>query len=128
MKKIISISIIILGLATQVMSQQLKVTSYLETTSVSPKLGVAISRVSEYGIEYGGFYQESEIMESLFMGTEDTAALPRFYEQTFYGLFFQHLSTNLLSSSPTSLPPYCYWQLFGVSGKKESGGSFSAVS
>lgn len=90
MKKLISISVIILGIATQVLAQELRVSSYVETTSVSPKLGVSIGRVSEFGIEYGGFYQESKILEAWLMSAEGTANLPRFYEKTFYGLFFNY--------------------------------------
>ena len=94
MKKLIVISTIILGFAFNVSAQQLKVKTYMEYTSVSPKLGTAVGWKSDFGIEYGGFYQESGVMESLMLSAEEKSNLPRFYEKVFYGMYFNFPVTS----------------------------------
>lgn len=74
----------IMGVAS---AQQFILKTYAEKTSVSIKSGTAIGIENGFGWEYGGFFQESSLMESL-LSEEAKKGLPRFYEREFYGLYF----------------------------------------
>jgi hypothetical protein len=84
MKKLI-VFISVVTLAQIGYSQSLSARTYIERTSVGSKLGTAIGIENELGFEYGGFYQEASLMESM-MNKEETT-LPRFYEKEFFGLY-----------------------------------------
>jgi hypothetical protein len=60
--------------------------SYVEITKVSPKMGVAIGYKNNLSWEFGVFYQEASVYETLF--TEERDYRPYNYEKTFVGLFF----------------------------------------
>ncbi|MEP1094105.1 MAG: hypothetical protein ABJG78_03295 [Cyclobacteriaceae bacterium] len=68
-------------------AQQFVLKTYTEKTKISTKTGTAFGIENRYGWEYGGFYQESSLMESL-LSNEKKANLPRFYEKEFYGMYF----------------------------------------
>jgi hypothetical protein len=57
--KAIIIAVLALGLTSVAMSQTMQVTSYVENTHVSPKLGTAITYLFPGMIEAGAFYQQS---------------------------------------------------------------------
>lgn len=87
MKKLFLILPVFL-LTCTVFAQQFVTSTYVERTSVSPKTGVSIGTVNRYGMEFGGFYQESKLIESTLMSERSLEALPRMYEQVFYGAYF----------------------------------------
>lgn len=67
------------------MGQSLVTTSYVEQTSVSPKAGISVGVKNHYGIEYGGFYQESRLIEANLMTEQQRSELPKRYERVFWG-------------------------------------------
>ncbi|WP_462251618.1 hypothetical protein [Ekhidna sp.] len=73
--------------ASVAFGQRFVTTTYIEQTSVSPKTGIAIGAINQYGIEYGGFYQESKLAETVLMSQEEVSRLPRKYEKVFYGAY-----------------------------------------
>ena len=75
-------------MASAAIGQGLVTSTYVETTSVGPKAGIAVGAVNQYGWEYGGFYQESKTLESLVMSETTRSALPHRYERVFAGLYF----------------------------------------
>lgn len=81
----------VLGTAS---AQQFILKTYVEKTKIGMKSGTAFGIENRYGWEYGGYYQESSLMESL-LSNEEKAVLPRFYEREFYGMYF---SAPLLDS------------------------------
>ena len=68
--------------------QKFVTTTYVENTSISPKAGIAVGAENNYGWEYGGFYQESKVLEDMLLSEQDIARLPHRYEQVFYGAYF----------------------------------------
>jgi len=84
-------------IASATMGQRLVTSSYVEYTSVSPKTGLSIGAVNYYGWEYGGFYQDAKVLESVLMSETKLSKLPRRYERVFYGAYFTVPLTNLLS-------------------------------
>ncbi|MFK7953723.1 MAG: hypothetical protein AB8B73_12825 [Ekhidna sp.] len=81
---LIIVSTLVLNFA---MGQSVVTTSYLELTSISPKAGISVGVKNYYGIEYGGFYQESKTIESKFMSEQQRSELPRIYEKVFWGAY-----------------------------------------
>lgn len=75
----------ILGTAT---SQQRIVKTYFEQTQIGAKSGTSIGMLTRYNWEYGAFFQESSLLESLIMSEEQRAQRPRNYERQFYGVYF----------------------------------------
>lgn len=96
-KYLLLISLLITVLKT-VIAQQVVVTAYVEKTHVGPKSGTSIGHLNEYGWEYGAFYQESSLLESM-LSEQQRALLPRFYEREFFGAYFTVplVDTDLLS-------------------------------
>jgi hypothetical protein len=84
MKKLI-LFISVLTLAQIGYSQSLSARTYVERTSVGSKIGTAIGIENELGFEYGGFYQEATLIESMMNKRETT--LPYFYEKEFFGIY-----------------------------------------
>ena len=83
MKKL-SLIIMSVVMASAAIGQGLVTSTYVETTSVGPKAGIAVGAVNQYG----GFYQESKTLESLVMSETTRSALPHRYERVFAGLYF----------------------------------------
>ena len=87
MKKITLFTITLAAVLGTASAQQFVMRTYVEKTKISMKSGTAFGMENRYGWEYGGFYQESSLMESL-LSNEEKGALPRFYEKEFYGMYF----------------------------------------
>ncbi|MEM9337768.1 MAG: hypothetical protein AAGA66_03510 [Bacteroidota bacterium] len=84
-------NIIILMLSTAIFgtasAQQLTLKTYMEKTHIGIKTGTSVGMTNQFGWEYGGFFQEASLMESLTMSDEQLRNLPRTYERNFYGLY-----------------------------------------
>lgn len=78
----------ILGIASAQQSpQKIIIRTYIEKTHMSPKTGTMIGFENRYLWEFGAFFQESSLMESL-MSEEARADMPRHYERDFTGIYF----------------------------------------
>ena len=84
MKKLIAFTVIVL-IAQIGYGQNLSLRTYVESTNVSSKMGTAIGFENDLGFEYGGFYQESTLMDNLIK--KETTTRPRLYEKEFFGLY-----------------------------------------
>ncbi len=87
MKKNLLFSVVLIVALGTASAQDVIVKTYVEKTRVGVKSGTSVGMENSYGWEYGGFYQESSLLESL-MSEEQKALLPRNYEKTFYGAYF----------------------------------------
>ena len=86
-KAFLFISMLVLLLVTS-QAQRFQITNYVEKTHTgSPQAGIAVGVSNGYDWEYGAFYQESSIVESL-MSEKRKSDLPLVYEREFYGLYF----------------------------------------
>ncbi len=81
---ILMLSTAILGTAS---AQRLTIKTYVEKTHIGMKSGTALGLTNQFGWEYGGFFQESTLLEALTMSEEDIRNLPRNYERSFYGFY-----------------------------------------
>ncbi len=81
MKVIVSLAIIILASINIANAQEVFFNSYIEQTSVSPKVGGQLGYEFSYGYEVGVFYQKEVNM----LGSSDTPK-PRFREEEFVGI------------------------------------------
>ena len=88
MKNLLLASILMVTVLGTASSQKIIVKTYFEQTHMSPKTGTSISFENSLGWEFGGFFQESSLMESLLMNEDELSQMPRFYEKEFYGAFF----------------------------------------
>jgi len=88
MKKQLLITIFLAAVLGTVSAQNLILKTYVEKTVSGPKVGTAIGFENSYQLEFGGFYQEASIMQSMLMSEEQIAKLPRNYEREFYGAYF----------------------------------------
>ncbi len=86
MKRLLFV-LVLTGVLGTTSAQQFVLRTYLEKTKISVKTGSSFGVENRYGWEYGGFYQQSLLMES-FLGNEEKTNLPRFYEKEFYGMYF----------------------------------------
>lgn len=91
MKKLALIIVLSLFVYPFLNAQNLKLSTYVEATHITPKTGVSLRYIDPF-IEYeiGAFYQESKIVEQMWMSDEAMAKLPRFYEQSFVGFYFAY--------------------------------------
>lgn len=71
--------------------QTLQLSTYIEATHITPKTGVNVRYVDPYlNYEIGAFFQECKTLERMWMTDESISSLPRFYEQTFMGIYFSY--------------------------------------
>lgn len=89
MKKPLLTTLVFAAILGTACAQKLTVRTYVEKTKMSPKSGTAVGFENNYQWEYGAFYQETSLMESLMMNQEEKKALPRQYEREFYGVYFE---------------------------------------
>ncbi len=89
MKRKLYLVTLLVGASLFANSQEVFTTSYMEKTSVSPKLGIQVGYKLKGGYTIGGFYQKEV---ELPMNQEVNK--PRFYEKELYGLV---LGANLYS-------------------------------
>lgn len=89
MKKLVIIIALSLFVHPFLNAQNVKLTTYVEATHITPKTGINVRYVDpNIDYEIGAFYQESKILEQMWMSDEAIRNLPRFYEQTFAGIYF----------------------------------------
>ncbi len=86
MKKQLLILLFFVAIVAPVFAQVIFRT-YVEKTQISPKVGVSIGFENQFQWEYGAFFQETSLMESLMMSEVDKEALPQYYEKRFVGLY-----------------------------------------
>lgn len=87
MKKQTLILLWMVGALGAASGQHVVVSTYLEKNHMSTKTGTTIGFESASGIEYGGFYQESSLLEKM-SNTIEGNTQRRLYEREFYGLYF----------------------------------------
>ncbi len=83
MKRALYFFALLIGVANASHGQEIYTTSYMEKTSVSPKMGIQIGYEFKGGYMIGGFYQKE-----VDLPRNEEVNKPRFYEQEFYGVSF----------------------------------------
>ena len=82
MKKLITLLVFALA-ANVTFAQDLIAKTYVEHTHMTPKVGTAIGFQTDYGWEYGGFYQKATPT----INNGETTNQPKMYEEEFFGIF-----------------------------------------
>ncbi len=88
MKKPLLLILLFTAVIASASAQKLIIRTYLEKTHMSPKTGTSIGFENQFEWEYGVFFQEASLMESLMMSEAALEDLPRQYEREFAGLYF----------------------------------------
>lgn len=87
MKKQLLLPLLLVAVLGTASAQKLVVKTYVEKTNMSPKTGTSIGFENKFKWEFGGFYQEASLMESIMLTDEDLENLPRLYEKEFGGIY-----------------------------------------
>ncbi len=85
MKKLVILVYFIFTVQILYSQKQLQLKTYIERTVTGPKLGIGLGIKGHGGYEYGGFYQEAQLLGPT--SSDITSTKPYPYEKTFYGLY-----------------------------------------